>query len=285
MPDFPIVDSHVHFYDPTRLSYPWLSGVPGIDGRHMPADYRAASAGIDVEHMVFVEVDAAPECRFDEVSGIEALRRDDEPRIAGIVPSALIEGGAAARDEVARLCDMGPIRGIRRQLQNTCQPGWCLEPGFVDGVRMLADFDLSFDLCIRADQMSDATELVRRVPEVRFVMDHIAKPPIASGRIDDWARGLTELAKLPNVVCKMAGVSTEADHAGWTESDLHPYMQHAFDVFGADRLMFGSDWPVVTLTDTFAGWVGLLDRFLEQASPDERRAFWRDTAIRTYRLG
>lgn len=285
MPDCPVVDAHVHFFDPARLSYPWLAGVPAIDKAHAPADHRAAAAGLTVEAMVFVEVDVAEELRFEETAFVAGLARD-EPRIAGIVASAPIENGAEATEaEIARHTALGPLKGIRRLIQNRPEPGWCLAPAFVDGVRVLARHGLTFDICIRSHQLADATELVRRCPEVAFVLDHVGKPDIAGGEFEPWASGIRAMAALPNVVCKLSGVITEADPAAWTFEGIRPYVDHAFACFGPGRTMFASDWPVVNLAGSLAQWVAVLDRVLEGESEAARRAFWRDTAIRTYRLG
>ncbi|MBS7540340.1 amidohydrolase family protein [Ancylobacter lacus] len=283
MPDFPVIDAHVHFIAPGRLSYPWLATVPAIDAPHGPTQYRAATGRTVVDRLLFVEVDARPEDRFAEMAYVAELRAE-EPRLAGVVASALLERGAAAAEEIERLRALGRLKGIRRQIQNRSEPGWCLAAPFLEGVRMLARYDLPFDICIKHHQLAEATELVRRCPEVTFVLDHIAKPPIAAGGLEPWATGLRAMAALPNVVCKMTGVTTEADHASWRHEDVRPYIDHAFTCFGTERMLFCSDWPVINLSDSFEGWVATLDRVLEGVSAEARRAFYRDNAIRTYRL-
>ncbi len=283
MPDFAVVDAHVHFYDPARLSYPWLDGVPGIKGRHLPGDYAAATGTVAVEKLVFVEVDAEEHHRFDEARFVAGLAAG-EPRIAGVVASALVERGRVVEEEIEALKAAAPLRGIRRQIQNRAEPGWCLQPGFIEGVRLLAEHGLPFDICIKNSQLTDATELVRRCPEVTFVLDHIAKPSIAAGEWSPWADDLRAIAALPNVVVKLAGVTTEADHGAWTFEAIRPYIDHAIACFGLDRCLFASDWPVMNLSDSFAGWVATLDRVLEGCSEAERRAFYRDNALRVYRL-
>ena len=283
MQDFPIVDCHVHFYDPTRLSYPWLDGVPDINRTHLPSDYSAATATFSVEKMVFVEVDAAEEQRFEEAVFANGLI-DNEPRLCGIVASALIERGLGVRQEIEQLQSTCLVRGIRRQIQNRNEPGWCLQPAFLDGMSVLADQGLPFDLCIKSHQLQDATELVRRCPGVTFVLDHIAKPLVASGLRDPWWEDIKAMAALPNVVCKIAGVTTEANHAAWTLADIQIYIDHAIDCFGLTRCLFASDWPVMNLSDSFAGWIDTLDKILAGVSASERRGFYHDNAICVYRL-
>lgn len=283
MPEYPIVDAHVHFYDPALIDYPWLDTVPAIAGPHLPSDLDAARGQVVVDRLVFVEVDAAAGRAHDEAMFVADLGKTDR-RIAGIVASAALERGAAADREIATLMEVPGLRGIRRLIQHHPEADWCLNPGFVEGVRLVGKHGLTFDICIRNHQLASATELVRRCPSVRFVLDHIGKPSIAAGGWEPWASDLRAMAALPNVVCKVAGVATEADHAAWTPDQLRPYVEHAIDCFGLSRLLFASDWPVMDLATTYQQWVALMDDILAGADEGERRGFFRDNAIRAYRL-
>jgi L-fuconolactonase len=151
-------------------------------------------------------------------------------------------------------------------------------------VRLLPEYGLSFDICIHHPQMQDAIELVRSCPDVSFVLDHIGKPGIRAGLREPWWSEMRELAREPNVWCKISGVVTEADHAAWTEEEVAPYVAHAIECFGFGRVMFGGDWPVSELATTYARWVALVDRVTAGSSDDERRKLWRDTAVGFYRL-
>ena len=183
------------------------------------------------------------------------------------------------------MCIRDRLRGIRMLIQaHLDEPGWCLREAFVDGVRGLAAMDLSFDLCLYHPQLAEATELVRRCPDVRFVLDHIGKPGIAAGLTEPWRTDLAALAALPNVWCKISGAVTEADHAAWTEAEVAPYVAHALAAFGYDRCMFGGDWPVCELATRYSRWVALVDAIVAGASAAERRRLYRDTAIEFYRL-
>ncbi|MCP4309544.1 MAG: amidohydrolase family protein, partial [bacterium] len=130
----------------------------------------------------------------------------------------------------------------------------------------------------------DAIELVRRCPEVRFMLDHIGKPGIKDGISEPWRTQMRELATLPNVECKISGVVTEADHKAWTYDQVAPYVAHAIDCFGFDRVAFGGDWPVAELASNLVEWVGIVDRVTQGASPEELRKLYRDNAIRFYRM-
>jgi len=284
MPDFPIIDAHVHLYDPGLLSYPWMKAVPKLDRRHMPEDFVAGLGGVEVEGVVFVEVDADPEDNLREaefVSGIAA----STPPVLGAVVSVRLDSGARAAADLAALAAMPKVRGIRHLIQQHVDaPGWALREDFVDGVRSLAGHDLSFDLCIVHPQMPDAIELVRRCPEVQFVLDHIGKPGIRAGLSEPWKSDMTRLADLPNVWCKISGAVTEADHAAWTEAEVAPYVRHAIDCFGFGRTMFGGDWPVSTLATDYRRWVDLVDAVVTGASTADKRRLFRDTAREFYRL-
>jgi len=284
MPDFPIVDAHVHLYDPARIDYPWMANVPLLREPHLPERFRAASAPVEVSDMVFVEVDAAPGRHLDEVAFIEELA-GSEPRLGAMVASMPLERGEAVLADLESYASTGLARGVRRLIQNhEDEPGWALREPFVAMVGALARFDLGFDLCIRHTQLPDAIALVRRCPEVRFVLDHIGKPPIREGVMEPWRARLTELAAEPNVWCKLSGVVTEADHERWTVEEIAPYVAHAIERFGFERIMYGGDWPVSRLATDYARWVETLDRIVAGSSPEELRRLYRDNARAFYRI-
>jgi L-fuconolactonase len=283
MPAFPIIDAHVHLYDPARISYPWLAAVPAIDAPFLPADLDVARGTVTIDRLVFMEVDAAPGQELDEALFIDSLARQDS-RIGAIVASAPVEIGAAVAEDLERLAKLPRVRGIRRLIQSLPRADDCLTPAFVEGVREVGRFGLTFDLCITHAQLESATELVRRCPEVEFVLDHLAKPPVASGQREPWMRQMRILAELPNVVVKLSGIVTETGRAGWSLDQLRPYLDHAVESFGFSRVLFGSDWPVVNLASTYANWVDVMDGVLAGVPDLDLRRFYRDNAIRTYRL-
>ncbi|MFN3578458.1 MAG: amidohydrolase family protein [Tabrizicola sp.] len=281
MPDFPIIDSHLHLWDPRRLDYPWLKGLP-LDRPFLPADFRAASAGVEIEALVFLECAAAPEQTFAEAEAVLGWA-GEEPRIAAMVCNAALERGDAVRGDLERLAATEKVRGIRRIYQDEPDPAFCLRPDFVTGVRALADYGLSFDLCLKHPQLAATIGLVDACPNVPMVLDHIAKPGIAAGLMQPWADQLRDLARRENLVCKLSGVATEAA-ADWTPETLRPYIEVALEAFGPARLMFGGDWPVATLAIGYRDWVALVDEVTADLSGTERRQIFRDTARAFYRL-
>jgi L-fuconolactonase len=283
MIDFPIADAHVHLWDPGRLRYPWLDDLPSLGRPHLPEDYLRACGPVRVEKMVFVQC----ECDFSqyrqEADWVTALARR-ETRIAGIVPWAPLEEGEAARGAVAALAANPLVKGIRRIIQYEPDLEFCLREDFVRGVRMLAEFGLSFDLCLAPPQMENTIRLVEQCPGVRFIVDHVAKPNLREGVFEPWRTHLKTLSDFPNVWCKMSGLVTEADHQRWTREQLKPAIDHAIECFGFDRVVFAGDWPVVTLASDYPRWVETLDWAVGNCSPSQRHKLFHDNAVAFYRL-
>ena len=223
MPICPIVDTHVHLWNPQKLRLRWLDGNPLLNQRYDIDTYRQHTEGLDIEAMVYAEVDVAPHYALLEVMGVEERARLD-PRIKGIIANAPVEDGEPLRTFLSAMKAAGPrVKGIRRLLQGEREPGFCLRPGFLAGMGILAEFGYSFDICIRRDQLPDAIELVGRCPQNQFILDHIANPDIKNRETEPWTSRISELAALPNVACKVSGIATNADHGAWTPADLQPY--------------------------------------------------------------
>lgn len=285
MPDLAeIVDSHVHLWDPRRLRIPWLDGNALLDQPYGPAEYREHTRGLNIAAMVYAQVDVAPAYGLLEAHAIVQLAAQ-EPRLQGIVAYAPLEDGECARAILEALVALGPlVKGIRRILQGEADAEYCLRPGFMRGVELLAEYGLSFDICVYHHQLPAAIELARRCPNVSFILDHIAKPDIRGGALDPWRERMAALASLPNVACKISGVVTEANHEQWTADDIAPYIRHALAVFGEDRVMFGGDWPVALLASSYQRWVETLDTLTADLSTAARHKLWAANARRVYRL-
>ncbi len=284
MPAFPIVDAHLHLWDPRRFRMPWLDGNSLLDKPYGLAQYREHTAGIDVAAMVYLQVEVAPPYALLEAQWAVAQAEQDG-RIAAIVPWAPLEDGEHARSFLAALQALDPrIKGVRRIVQDEPDPTFCLRPGFVRGVQLLPEYGFSCDLCIRHPQLAATVELVRQCPQTSFILDHIAKPNIKDRLLDPWRSEIRELASLPNVLCKVSGLATEADAQGWTPDDLAPYLAHVLESFGEDRVVFGGDWPVVLGASSYRRWVETLDGLTAHLSPQAQRKLWAENARRFYRL-
>ena len=280
---FSIVDAHVHFWNPQRLNYPWLAELPGLNRAFLPADFQAAAKTDTAEKLIFVECGCEAAQNGDEVKWISQLAAH-ETRIRGIVAHAPVERGASVRPELAALAQFPLVKGVRRNFQGETVTDFCAQPEFVAGVRALAEFNFSFDLCLLHHQLPAAIELVRRCPEINFILDHCGKPAIRAGQVDPWQRQIRELAALPNVVCKISGLLTEAKLTDWQPADLQPFVRHTVECFGFDRVMFGGDWPVLTLAGDYSRWLAALDFCLPDAGESERQKLFQTTAEKVYRI-
>lgn len=280
---FPVVDTHVHLWDPKRLRYPWLDHIPLLNRPYLLDEYSEATRTVNVERIVFLQCDCAPEQYHEEAQWVSALAKADA-RIQGIVPWAPIEKGGAVRGDLELLARDPLVKGIRRIVQSEEDKDFCLRPGFVEGVRLCAAFGLHFEICVSHAQLGRAVELVRRCPDVRFVLDHIGNPDIARQITEPWKSEMKELAALPNVWCKMSGLVVGADRERWTPNDLRPYIEHVLDVFGFDRTFFGGDWPVVLLAAELARWMEVLYATIQHASSEDQKKLFAQNAIDFYGL-
>jgi len=281
---FPIVDTHLHLWDPGNLRYPWLDGNALLNKPYLLADYRRACGPVQVEKMVFLQC----ECDFSqfqqEADWVTSLAQQD-PRIAGIVPWAPLEKGDAARPALEKLAENPLIKGARRIIQFEPDIEFCLQPNFVKGVQALAAYNFSFDICIFHPQLANTIKMVQQCPNVKFILDHIGKPDIKNHLLDPWRAEIKQLASLPNVWCKVSGLVTEADHQHWTKEDLKPYIDHVIASFGFDRVMYGGDWPVAYQATEYPRWVETLEWAVSGCSETELRKLFHDNAVGFYKLG
>jgi L-fuconolactonase len=259
---------------------PWLDAEPRLNKPFGLPEFETATAGLNVESFVYVQVDTTPAYGL-----LEARWAAQHPRVGAIVAWAPMEDGPVVRTVLEELLRIDPrIRGVRRLLQSEPDPDFAMRPEFISGVRLLPTYDLSFDICIKHYQLPASIQLVRSCPETRFILDHIAKPDIRASSLDPWREQMAELASLPNVVCKISGMVTEADHSRWTVQELQPYVEHVLKVFGEDRVMFGGDWPVVTVAAEYRRWVDTLAQLTDHVSAEAKTKLWRHNTRRVYRL-
>jgi L-fuconolactonase len=278
-----IVDAHHHLWA-TGQGYTWLDepALAPIRRTFGPGDLAAAVAGTGVARTVLVE---GGRCDTGEAALLLGYAKES-PLIAGVVAWADPADPALA-DTIAgyRALPGGDrLAGIRSQVQGEQDPGYLDRADVRRGLRTIAAAGLPFDLVVRADQLPAAARLAGDLPEVRFVLDHLGKPPIASGALQPWRGNLAALAAHPNVTAKLSGLVTEADRRAWTVRDLAPFVAVAVEAFGADRLMFGSDWPVCLLAASYDRVRQALADALPPLSATERAEVFGGTALRTYDL-
>jgi len=280
---FLFVDAHVHFWDPGRLRYAWLEGNPSIAGRHALPELRKDSGEHAAGQVVFVQAECDRDRFMDEVAWVESLALG-EPAIGAIVAFAPINRGAETARALDALARHPLVRGIRHLIQDDPDPDLCRHPQFVEGVRGLGERGLCFELCVRQRDLPAAIDLVSACPGTRFVLDHAGKPEIAAGRLDPWRSNLRALAGFSNVVCKLSGLVTEAGAGAWNTDTLRPFVDHVFDCFGPERVLFGSDWPVVKLAATYGDWLACARGLVERLAPHAKEAVFAGNARRTYGL-
>jgi len=279
-----IIDTHMHLWNPEHFRMPWTDGDILLK-RPYPIDvYREHTAAVPIEAMIFVECDVVPHYAFLEAQwAIECAKT--EPRIQGIVAACPVEFGLRTRAYIEALVALGPlVKGVRRLLQDEHDANFCLQTEFVRGVQLLSDYQLSFDICIRHWQLPAVIALVRQCPDTQFILDHLGKPDVKVHRLEPWRTQIRELAALPNVACKISGLVTEADAAVWEIDDLIPYVEHAIEVFGEERVAFGGDWPVMLGASSYTRWVKTLQACTDSLTEKAKRKLWSENARRLYRL-
>jgi L-fuconolactonase len=281
MSGFRVIDSHVHFWDPDRLRYPWLAGEPALGSAFLPGDFEPLVTG-ELDALVFVEANVAPAQAADEVAWLNELA-DAEPRIGGIVAFVDLLDERNRDAALARLTQTPRVVGVRHNIQHHA-PGFALQSAFVRGVHSVSASGLPFDLCLTADQLPEVLALVERCPDTSFVLDHCGKPAIRDDAFDDWARDLERLAAHDRVSCKVSGLLTESREDQRSAAALAPWIDRARECFGASRLIYGSDWPVSTLAGGVRRWRAILDALTSSWPEADRRALFADNAARVYGL-
>lgn len=279
-----IVDTHHHLWDLNMFRLPWAQDFPKLHKSYTMEDYREATAGLNIVKTVYMEVDVDPAQQVEEAEYvIELCRSQDNPMVA-----AVISGRPASPDfkgYITRLKESSSIKGVRQVLHMpSTPPGYCVQPEFIQGVRLLGELGMSFDICIRSAELSDTAKLVDACPDTRFILDHCGNANVQSPDLSQWRRDIAELARRNNVICKVSGIIASARPDTWEPKDLEPIVKHVIAEFGWDRVIFGGDWPVCTLTATYRQWVEALMRIVSGARPEDQQKLFHDNAVSFYGL-
>ena len=279
----PVVDSHQHFWDPARFDYFWMAGEAEAPLRrpYAPADLAPLLAAAGVDRTVLVQaLQSVDETRwFLETAAAT-------PFVAGVVGWVDLTGPGVAETlaELRARPDGRYLVSVRHMVQDEPDPEWLLRPEVVPGLRAVAAAGLAYDLLLRPPQIAAATRLCAALPDVRFVVDHLAKPPIATGELEPWSRLMAPFGAMPHVWCKLSGMVTEANRAAWSADNLKPYVARVMDLFGEERVMFGSDWPVCTLAASYGEVKSALETALGPVSDATRGRIFGGNATDFYRL-
>ncbi|MBN9334242.1 amidohydrolase [Devosia sp.] len=274
-----ILDTHLHLIYPDRLSYPWLGNAPAINKPWSVEAYWAEAKPLGIDAALHMEVDVAESDILPETEFVLGL-----PGIAGAIAACRPEhADFPAQLETLLAAGKGRIKGLRRILHEV--PDEVSQPAlFADNLRLLARHGLTFDLCLRADQLHLGVAMAQKVPEVTFVLDHCGNPDINGIGLDPWRENLKAIAALPNVMGKVSGIVNHCD-PDWAPKTLRPYVEHVIECFGWDRVVWGSDHPVVTLTGSLTRWVEAIGEIVAAESTENQEKLFHRNAERIYRLG
>jgi L-fuconolactonase len=274
------IDAHQHYWDPARGDYGWLTpALAPLYRPYLPAELAPLRAAAGIAHTVAVQ--AAP--TLDETRWLLALARADAS-LAGVVGWAPLRDPAAP-GIIAALAREPRFKGVRPMLQDLPDDAWIADPALAPAIDALLAHDLAFDALIQPRHLAPLLVFARRFPRLRIVVDHGAKPPLRAGRDawQPWADGIAQLAALPNVWCKLSGLATEAA-PGWSDATLARAVAHLVACFGATRLIWGSDWPVLTLNGAYADWHASASRLTDTLGGAAQDAIFGGNAVAFYRL-
>jgi len=273
------IDTHQHYWRYNAADYGWIDDAKAVLKRdYTPADVRPlmAAAGFDAAIAVQARQTA------DETAALLAFA-DAHPFVAGVVGWVDLQADDAA-EQLAAVASHPKLVGVRHIVQDEEDDRFLLRPAFCRGIALLAEFDLAYDVLVYPRHLPIVAEFLARFPSQRFVLDHLAKPDIRRGRLHEWARGLEEVAAAPNLMAKISGLVTEASWSEWTPDDLGPYLDVALDLFGPERLMVGSDWPVCTLAGPYERVMGVFSHYLAGRPEPARTAMFGGNARRFWKL-
>lgn len=277
------IDSHHHFWDPAVAEYPWMtSELAAIRRKFSPDDLRPSMETAGVTGTILVQTRSS----YEESREFLAIA-DDTDFVLGVVAWVDLTSPDVSAD-IQRLKDGkggSHLVGIRHQVHDEEDANWLLRPDVRCGLEIVADHNLTFDLLLRPRELPSAIEVVRSMPKVHWVLDHIAKPQIASRGWEPWAGMLYELAEASqHCRVKLSGMVTEADWANWTIEDLRPYVRHVLKCFGAERCMIGSDWPVSLLASPYDRVMKTALDLISDLPPDQKYGILARNASAAYRI-
>jgi L-fuconolactonase len=272
-----VLDSHVHFWDPRRLAYPWLAGAPSLDREFAPAGFLDEVP--EPVEAVFVEAGRTPEQAAEEVRWVGELART-QTWIRGAVAHVSLDDPATAPQAVSRFGSDPFVVGIRHNIQDEAA-GFTSGADFRDGLRLVGEAGLPFDACVREWQLGELADLATACPQTLIVLDHLGKPSLP-GPDPSWRTALHRLARQDNVVCKLSGLATEAA-PGTGPAALLAVLREALEAFGPGRCLYGGDWPVMTLATSYGSWLDLVREALADLPAPEAEAVMRTNALRVYR--
>ncbi|HEX4807338.1 MAG TPA: amidohydrolase family protein [Bryobacteraceae bacterium] len=275
----PKIDAHHHFWRYDSVEYDWIDDSMRVIRRDfLPPDLKAVIDSAGVDGAISVQARQTVE----ETRWLLSFAEKSEFIRAVVGWAPLIN--PEVLDTLSQMAQNPKLRSMRHVIQSEPDPNYILREDFNRGVSALKPLGLAYDILIFERHLPQTITFVDRHPDQVFIVDHLAKPRVRDNKISPWRENLQELARRPNVYCKISGLATEADYSNWTPNQLLPYMETVLDAFGPNRTMFGSDWPVCLVAIEYQRWVDLVASAIERLTPDERERIWSGTAIEAYKL-
>jgi L-fuconolactonase len=274
----PVVDSHHHFWQIDRFDYSWMPEGSPLATDYGPTDLAPLIKESGIDYTVVVQAVSSP----DEARWLLELA-DQNDFIAGIVGWVDLTDPEVGYtlDELQR---SKYFKGVRHIWEGEDDPGWLVNSGAINGLKELVRRDLTFDFLAKPPNLPFIPQVMEQVPDLRAVVDHIAKPLIADHLVEPWLTDMRKVASINGIHCKISGMITEADQNNWTVGDLRPYVHHVLGMYGTDRLMFGTDWPVCTLAGEYKSVAGAAREILGSLSLADHADVFGGTATRFYKL-
>jgi L-fuconolactonase len=274
-----IVDSHQHFWQVGRFDYPWMSSeVPVLYRDYLPPTLAPVLERNEVARTVLVQASNS----LSESRWLLSMA-NDYPFIAGVVGWVDLTD-AELEQRLPELISNPKFKGVRHLVESEPAEDWLVQPNVIKGLQTLASHKVTYDLLVHTRHLRHVKTVAESCPELSLVVDHMAKPPVASGEISEWLRELKAVAMFPNVYCKLSGLVTEANHSAWKLDDLRPFVESALELFGPTRLLFGSDYPVCLLAASYDRVLDSFRELLKELNDDERSRIFSKNAVEFYRL-
>ena len=277
-----LFDTHIHLIYPNKLDYPWLSEVPALNKPYNYEEYEIVANRLGIDGCFHMEVDVGEEDIKNETIMLESLSERPGSKIKGII-SACRPEQQDFNNFLSWAAEKTLIKGFRRVL-HVVSDDVSQSSLFRENIKLLSNNDFTFDLCARADQLPIVEELIDACPNVKFILDHCGVPDIKNDIFSSWAAAMKSISKRPNVIAKISGVIAYGDAESWKLTDIKPYFDHTVDVFGIDRIIWGSDSPVCQLGGGLPTWVGLTHTLTAEWSKSERQSFYRENAYKIWNI-
>lgn len=273
-----MIDTHVHFWQFEPLRDTWINEEMEVLQRDFfPRDLERMAGKFHIDGVVAVQADQSEK----ETEFLCTLASQNKI-IKGIVGWVDLKA-VNLKEKFQQYSKISIIKGFRHILQAE-EPDYMLHPKFVEGVKLLKEFNFTYDVLVQNKQLPEVIKLIEKLPDQKFIIDHCAKPAIAKRQIENWEQNLKIIAENKNVYCKISGLVTEAIWHGWNKKDFYPYLDVAVKCFGPERIVFGSDWPVIYLSASYGKWIGLMKDYMSQFNHSEQDEFFSENAKRFYDL-